>query len=148
MSRGGLREAPAAEVAAARAQDTAPSPQDAVCVLGIVTTVRRSTPATPSGTNGHHAGALALLKQAAPLYEEHDVHPHVLYLYYAPDPGQCLTEQEGRDLLRRLAQDAQYARNAENAQNSSQRAAGAAMTSAAASVVASSGTDERPTGRK
>jgi hypothetical protein len=33
-------------------------------------------------------------------------HPYVLYLYYGPDPGQCLTEWEGRELLQQLARDA------------------------------------------
>ena len=36
-------------------------------MLGIVTTVRRSAAAIPSGKNGHNGVALALLKHAAPV---------------------------------------------------------------------------------
>ena len=101
MKQAGLKEASSAQVAAARQRDL-PLPEGTVCVLGIITTLPRSVRVA---TQGHDTAAQMLLTSAISV-PANNGHPYVLYLYYAPDPGQCLTEWEGRELLQQLARDA------------------------------------------
>jgi hypothetical protein len=91
MRAAGLCERPASEVVEARASDP-PSPE---CLLGILIPLPADEPLEEGGKATAVALLAALKRLPAALAP-----PRALYLYYAPDPGGQLTEQEALALLR------------------------------------------------
>jgi hypothetical protein len=88
MAAAGLAERPADEVIQARAGD-GPSP---VCLLGVITTL-------PAGEPLEEGGMVAARSLTAALKQRPPGATAALYLYYAPDPGELLTEDQARSLL-------------------------------------------------
>jgi hypothetical protein len=91
MAAAGLRERDPAAVIDERAQE-ASSP---ACVLGIIITV----PAGEPIEEGDKVEACVLL---GALRERASPRPLLLYLYYAPEPQQQLSEEQARTMLRSL----------------------------------------------
>ncbi len=97
MRQADLQEADPVQVAQARRRD-GPAPEEAVCILGVLA----AAPVRMCGSAADAKGARALLERLGrmPLYD--DVHPAVLYLYYAPDPGRHLSLEEAQRLVAAL----------------------------------------------
>jgi hypothetical protein len=92
MIAAGLSESDGQTVIAERAEDP-PSP---ACVLGLITTTVGPEPVEEGGSNAARDLLKGLESSTGP-------NPLLLYVYYAPEPRQQLTEEQAGEMLWSLA---------------------------------------------